>query len=236
MRLGMGRRRQRRRQGRRCLAVFLAMLWMVLSFPLTIPVTADGQQAQPAPAASADQTTPGFQEFLAAIDYGGPSHVSGVFAYGSFAYPVVQQPATNPAFVSSQANVVTQFRLASNFGTTAFLAHNTLSGKAFQDLHLGQIVVVVYSDGTSRKYQISRIRRYQALDPNSPYSNFLSLDGDQTLLSSSQLFSQVYTQGDQVVFQTCIALDGEDSWGRLFVTAVPLVQPLHYEDLMARIL
>jgi hypothetical protein len=40
-------------------------------------------------------------------------------------------------------------------------------------------------------------------------------------LSSTDLFNQMYTGGNKVVFQTCIYANGNWSWGRLFVTATP---------------
>ena len=79
----------------------------------------------------------------------------------------------------------------------------------------------MYGDGTYRTFRISAQHRFQALDPNNPNSNFVDLETGATL-SALDVFNQMYTNADQVTFQTCIAQDGVASWGRLFVTATPV--------------
>jgi hypothetical protein len=37
------------------------------------------------------------------------------------------------------------------------------------------------------------------------------------------VFTKIYAVKDRLVLQTCIAKDGIDSWGRLFVIAEPVV-------------
>lgn len=69
-------------------------------------------------------------------------------------------------------------------------------------------------------YRVTAAESYQALVPNSPYSDFVNLD-DPTgkVITSSELFKHVYARPDTLVFQTCINANGDPSWGRLFVTA-----------------
>jgi hypothetical protein len=156
---------------------------------------------------------------------GDPTALAGVYVPDTLALPVVQQPTGQDEFVSGTDGVATQFRSAARFGTTGLLAHNTLSGKLFFQLRLGQFVTLIYGDGSKRIYQISAIRRFQALQPESPYSPFIDLDQSLAALTSTDVFNQIYTQGgDQVVFQTCIAQDGNPSWGRIMVIAKPATQ------------
>jgi hypothetical protein len=69
---------------------------------------------------------------------------------------------------------------------------------------------------------VKQILHYQALSPSSPYSDFLDLDDPNgTRISVETLFYKVYTQNGTLVLQTCIEANGNSSWGRLFVIAVP---------------
>jgi hypothetical protein len=148
--------------------------------------------------------------------------VTGVFVCKMFALDVTQQPANDPVFVSEDTNTATQFRLAANYGTIGLLAHNTHSGSKFFKLTVGQEVDIVYGDGTVRPYVISEIRHFQALNPDSPYTDFVDLDHGGTRFSSTQVFAKFFEDGNRVVFQTCIDAHGKASWGRLFVTAMPV--------------
>ena len=137
------------------------------------------------------------------------------------ALPIVQQPAGQPAYVSSQPDVLTQFRMAEEYGTTGLLAHNTLAGAEFSKLELGQFAVLIFSNGHTEYYRITGVERYTALDPGSPYSDFLAANGDR--ISAAGLFKRVYqAQDHRLVFQTCIASEGNPSWGRLFIIAEPV--------------
>jgi hypothetical protein len=103
------------------------------------------------------------------------------------------------------------------------LAHNTLSGKFFFQLEVGQEVRLVYGDGRVEYFIIQRILQYQALQPNSPYSNFRDLSSDE-ILTAEQVFRKAYTGDRHVTFQTCIAANGISTWGRIFVIATPKPQ------------
>ena len=90
----------------------------------------------------------------------------------------------------------------------------------FYSLATGQEVTLIYGDGAQRRYIVDAVARYQALSPTDPYSDFLDLaTGSQ--VSSTAVFTQMYSGGDKVTFQTCLAQDGIMMWGRLFVTAHP---------------
>jgi len=168
---------------------------------------------------------PSLREFIPAIKNGNSSQLVGVFIDHTLALRVVQQPAANPGFVSSTPEVVTQFSLASQYGTTGLLAHNTAAGQYFDDIHSGHKIVLVYGNGDLKYYLVDQIRQFQALSPNSPYSNFADLASSAKTLSVENLFYQIYQSKGNLVFQTCIAKEGEPSWGRLFVIAHPIDAP-----------
>ena len=134
--------------------------------------------------------------------------------------PVVQQPADNPYYVSDRNGEATQFAMVSQYGSVGLLAHNTLSGKYFSQLAVGQEVQLIYGDGTVEYFVVAQILRFQALQPDSISSIFRNLDRNETL-SASEMFNRAYVGENRLVFQTCIAAKGNASWGRLFVIALP---------------
>lgn len=163
---------------------------------------------------------PDFEAFVKSVTDGRAGVVRGAYVPGLLALPVEQQPAGKSTYVSPQEGAATQFRRAADFGAIGLLAHNYLAGKSFFNLKNGQEVRIVYGDGSVKVYFVTAVYRYQALQPNSPSSNFVDLDTNETL-SASSLFGKVYYQGDHVTFQTCIKKDGLSTWGRLFIVATP---------------
>jgi len=135
---------------------------------------------------------------------------------------IVQQPSGNGTFVTSFPNYVTEYRTASDFGTIGLLAHNYLAGQYFFQISTGQELELVYSNTKTQKFVVTEIKRYQALSPNSPSSDFIDLTtGDY--LTALQLFNEVYrNQTGHLVLQTCIYADQNPNWGRLFIIAEPV--------------
>jgi hypothetical protein len=165
---------------------------------------------------------PTLEEFAAAVQNGQPGQVVGIYVPQVLALKVVQQAANNPVQVTENPGDTTQFSLATQYGSIGLLAHNYLSGALFFNLMPGQEVNVIYGDGSIRRYTIAASRRFQALSPTDPASDFVDLDDNSsTRLSNAALFDQIYASGDQVIFQTCIHANGNPSWGRLFVIATP---------------
>ncbi len=210
----------------------LACLLISSSFSGYIPVTT----AVNAPFNGANPVSnfPTITHFVHTLDLTNTeSAVTGVYIPNTFAYGVVQQPASAPGFVSSENDVLTQFRMAGNYGTTGLLAHNHLAGTSFTSVQPGQTIVTVKGDGTLEYYHVYAVERYQALSPNSPYSSFLNLDNSGQYLSATELFMHIYAQPGNLVLQTCIASGDELSWGRLFILAEPVSefvpQPLPLE-------
>lgn len=162
---------------------------------------------------------PFLDTFVANLMNGNEWQVVGVYVEDVLSLRVVPQPAGDPAYVSTLNNTATYFLMVQQMtGNTGLLAHNYLSGTYFFDLQPGQRVVLIYGDGRTEEYIVSHTDEFQALSPNSPTSNFVSLDSGETL-SSTDLFYRVYGGGERTTFQTCIAQGSEDSWGRLFVIA-----------------
>jgi hypothetical protein len=171
-------------------------------------------------AAAAEITKPAFvslANFSQQVTNGNAGQITGIYSANLFALPVIQQPSGQAGYVSGAGNTATQFGMASGLG---FLAHNYLSGSLFFYLYSGAPITVVYGDGHSKNYQVSQIRKFQALSPDSPYSDFVDLASGSTL-SASDLFYATYGVGGQLVLQTCISANGNSSWGRLFVIATP---------------
>lgn len=178
------------------------------------------QPASALSALSSDVALPGFAEFSQTVQNGDTKTLRGVYVPELLATPVVQQPANNAGYVSSTDGVLTQFRMPSQFGNVGLLAHNMLAGKIFFELEVGQEVRLVYGDGRVETFIIERVLRYQAFQPNSPYSDFRDLSTDE-ILTADQVFRKAYTGDRHVTFQTCIAAEGVSTWGRIFVIATP---------------
>jgi len=168
-------------------------------------------------------------DFISQVVNGNAYQIVGVYSPQLFSLQVHQQPANNPGFVSSLPGVVTQFSMASSYGSTGLLAHNTVSGAIFYDLIVGQLILLVYGDGSLEHYRVVGLSSFQALSPSSPYSDFIDLDTAGSRLDASQLFNRIYSVQDQLVLQTCLANDGNPNWGRFFVSAVPFELPVKLE-------
>ena len=180
-------------------------------------LSSENLEVAPAPEAGIDLVS-----FVESVSSGSASQVTGVYADGALALRVGQQPSSDPAFITGQNGEVTQFGLASTYGSLGLLGHNYLAGGNFFNVAEGQIISLVYGDGRIESYQVQAIRSFEALQPNSVHSNFVDLDfGGQ--MSASDLFRMMYDQDDTLVLQTCIANHGISTWGRLFVVATPVV-------------
>jgi len=163
---------------------------------------------------------PTLAEFSKKVKNGQADVLRGVYVTNVLALPIVQQPSTDAGFVSTNDGEATQFQMAARFGNIGLLAHNHLAGKSFLTLTVGQEISLIYGDGGIEYFVVKEVLKYQALKPTSPYSSFRNLDKDE-VLSARQMFKRVYLGDRHVAFQTCFAADGNQSWGRLFVIAIP---------------
>lgn len=203
--------------------IVLVLLGILSGGFLSIPVTAAASPWTLAPDLSVINTNDGvgLQDFIASVANGNGNTLVGIYIPGVMAMPVGQQPAGNAGFVTREANQVTQFGIANQFGTVGLLAHNDLAGAQFSNISLEQYAILVYGDGHLEYYVIDQIQKYQALSPTSPYSDFVNLDGTDERLTATDLFNRIYAPGDRLVLQTCIAGEGNPSWGRMFIVATP---------------
>jgi hypothetical protein len=166
------------------------------------------------------KSLPAFNDFAATVSNGQAGVVRGVYVPGVMAYKVIQQSTGDPGYVSPIDGVVTQFSMAIPYGVIGLLAHDNLAGVNFPNLQPGQEVKIIYGDGKVSLYTVSRINQYQAIASHSTLSNFTDLNSG-TIYTAAQIFKMYYQGGDQVIFQTCIAKEGNLSWGRLFILATP---------------
>ncbi len=174
------------------------------------------------PVKNASRRPASLETFIRQIWNGQAKNLAGIYFSQDASFAVLQQPADNPVFVYTLPGVVTQYKMANVFGTIGILAHNTLAGSSFLRLKVNQPITLVYGDGKTRQFQVTSIKRFQALDTENPYSDFVDLDQPDQRLSSGEVFSRMYTRGNEVVLQTCLQKDGDPSWGRVFVTASPV--------------
>jgi hypothetical protein len=158
--------------------------------------------------------------FISLVKNGQSDQLRGIYIPEILASPVIQQPMGNNGYVSQRQNIVTQFGLASQFGSIGLLAHNNLAGASFSQLEKDQKIYLIYGDGQISTFVVTEILSYQALKPNSPSSKFMDLN-TYGVLKASEVFSRVYERQGQAIFQTCISRGDELSWGRLFVIAEP---------------
>ena len=154
------------------------------------------------------------------VKNGRSDQLRGIYVPEILAAAVVQQPDEDREFVSPKENTITQFGLASKFGSIGLLAHNYLAGERFSLLEKGQKFYLIYGDGQISTFVVTEVSHYRALNPTSTSSRFVDLR-DNSLLTARELFTKVYKRRGQVIFQTCIAVGEEPSWGRLFIIAKP---------------
>ena len=163
---------------------------------------------------------PPLDEFIAEVMNDEVDVLRGVYIPDVLADSVVLQPEENPGYISSGKDTLTQFELASQYGSTGLLAHNYLAGKSFFLLEKGLLIYLIYGDGRIESFVITQFMRFQALEPNSVTSDFIDLDSGESV-SASRLFLEVYNTPGYVVLQTCISAHGSNLWGRLFIIAEP---------------
>jgi hypothetical protein len=190
----------------------------VFAFQPVIPVTG---LAVANPVLPAEKNLMPLQDFAEAIKDGHADKIKGLYAADVFSLRVIQQPSGKPGFVSPVDGVATQFGMASNNNVTGMLAHNFASGRYFFDLAQGNLIDVVYGDGSIKEYKVETIKKFQALSPKSASSDFVDLETNEKL-SASGLYNKMYTGNHHLTLQTCIQEGNEDSWGRLFILAEPV--------------
>ncbi len=201
------------------IAAFIAILLIISAIPQD-PIGATESGGLPA-----------FSDFVAGVIDGHAELIRGVYVPGVLAFPVVQQPAEDPQAVSEAAGVVTQFSQAAQNHVIGLLAHNTLAGASFYSLELGQEIRIVYGDGRVDYYVVNNLARFKVIHPGRQDIAYMDLRTDR-IYNTQALFAAYYQGNLHVTFQTCIQHDGDLSWGRFFVTAVP-VPKLYFREIDA---
>ena len=162
-----------------------------------------------------------FDQFIADLKNGESDEIVGIWIENVLALVVVYQPTGNPGFVSTVDEVATYFLYAwEKAGNHGLLAHNYLAGRYFFNIQVGDIVTLVFGDGNYEDFEVTSINEYQALQPDSPYSEFIDL-GSGEQLTATNLFMEVYMGDFHTTLQTCIANGAETEWGRRFTLAPP---------------
>jgi hypothetical protein len=164
---------------------------------------------------------PIFSSFVVAVSDGQAKVVRGVYVPGTLALRVMQQPADDPELVFRADGVATQFRMAASNHVIGLLAHNNLAGASFSGLKIGQEVRIIYGDGRVDYYTVDRLARFRVLQHGSQAEDYLDLSSNISYTAQA-IFTMFYAGAAHVTFQTCIFQDGSFSWGRLFVTALPV--------------
>jgi hypothetical protein len=209
---------------------FFIVLFLLFYF-FTPPTPIQAESSTPAPytvyiplVSTAHLPTPSsnpLELFVSQVANGDSTTIRGVYADGVMAYRVLQQPVDNSNYVTLEPDAVTQFSLAARLGVTGLLAHNILAGKSFNDLQLGQNVTLIYGDGRLKTYRITSITGYEVIDPQDPTTDYRNTQTDEAIDLSS-LFSIYYMGEHHLTLQTCLEYNGDPSWGRLFIVAVPI--------------
>jgi hypothetical protein len=199
--------------------ILLVNASLMLAFVPALNVTAIPVTGTTALVAAAPNALKSLDDFASSVKNGSSSQITGIYAADKFALSVVQQPSGNAGYVSTASETVTQFGLATSYGSTGLLAHNYLAGKYFSSISSGATITVIFGDGSKKNYTVSEVRQYQALDPTNIYSNFVNLSDSSKKLSSTDVFNETFGKSGALVLQTCISKDGNSSWGRLFIIA-----------------
>jgi len=205
------------------LIITLFSLPLLGIIPFSIPIPVSGSAVFGLNPDTQADYPPSLFEFASEItSNSSSSSFSGIYVENILADRIVQQPVGNPGFVSDEEDTVTQFDMASQFNTIGILAHNTHAGAAFFDLQTSDLIYLVASTGEVQAFRVVEILKYQAINPNDPYSEFSDLIDPSSLVSAQTLFLKTYGRGGVLVLQTCIESNGNPSWGRLFVIAEPI--------------
>ncbi len=171
--------------------------------------------------ASAGSGMPDFADFIKGVMDGQADLVRGVYVPDEFAFPVVQQPDGDASSVTLNDGEITEFGAAAKNHVIGLLAHNTLAGIYFFNLRAGQEVRIIYGNAKIQYFIIDHLDRYEVMDSGKRDVSYKDLLTKKTY-DTQALFYKFYGGTMHVTFQTCIRRGDDYSWGRLFVTAIPV--------------
>ena len=168
-----------------------------------------------------EHVLPGLERLIQEVAGGQPDSVRGVYVEGIMALSVVQQPGGDVGFVSFEEGTATQFQSPIRYDIIGLLAHNFLSGRLFYHLNAGQEIVLVFGNGSLRRYRVTDIADFERLTRANLRSNFLDLE-TASVVTADQVFQRFYNGEHHLTLQTCIEKDGVWNWGVRFIIAEPL--------------
>jgi hypothetical protein len=198
------------------LALLGAFLWANCSTAYAAESTPPYQVYLPVITRQADMA---LTQFAVKVANGDDTAVRGLYVAPTMAFPVEQQPADNPMYVTDKPDTATQYQLAELFDVVGLLAHNTLAGAHFSHLATGQVLYLIYGDGSIHAFRVIEIKRYRTSDGNT----FTDVEMGGGPVYQSGMFMQVYTHPGTLVLQTCLEFPGDAFLGRLFIIAEPIV-------------
>jgi len=158
------------------------------------------------------------EEFLASVTNGEADQITGLYIQGFGGFNVIQPSAGNDGSVSSEEGVLTQYLRPASNRVIGLLAHNFASGRWFDQFQTGNTLYVLFGDGRQEIYRLTGKERFQALNGNSPTSNFIDLSTGLHR-SAMQVYQQNYSGKPHLTLQTCIQNEDNKNWGRLFLLA-----------------
>lgn len=121
--------------------------------------------------------------------------------------------------ITNDPEIVNQYSLAKG-GTVALMAHNYLAGQYFYQIREGDVVLLDFRDGHSRKYVVTDIIEFQRL-------NLLFISTETLQVYSERQFLNTFFQSrDYLVFMTCLEKSGNVSWGVTLFIALPLADEI----------
>ncbi|WP_145962565.1 hypothetical protein [Bellilinea caldifistulae] len=149
----------------------------------------------------------------------GANQIAGLYVEKLLAKPVVQQPQGNYEYISNDPDTITQFMLTTP-EVVGLLAHNHLAGKFFFEIQPGARLFLVNGVGEVTEFEVVEVHSYQVLKSvgGSKYQDLSTAE----IIDTGQLFAKFYMGDAHLTLQTCISKDGDPSWGRLFIYAVPV--------------
>lgn len=142
----------------------------------------------------------------------GESRIVGVWSQDNFEFPTEVQPTGNPLFVTRDPEEVSIFQrpIDSETQVIGLLAHNTLAGKDFKNIKIGETVYVIRGDGMVAEYTITKIKTYQKLK-----EGLVDLASGNKL-TQQEVYDRMYGGEHHIVLQTCLTRGGNTSWGLVF--------------------
>ena len=156
-------------------------------------------------------------EFTSSVTTGEADRITGLYVPEIGGFYVVQQPAGSDGIVSSVEGVLTQFLRPASGRVIGLLAHNYASGIWFERFKTGSLLYVVFGDGRKEIYRLTVKEQFQAVNGNSPTSDFINLSTGETS-TADEVYQQMYAGKPHLTLQTCIEQGDDLNWGRLFLT------------------